>query len=167
MKKLILLALSLLVMAGCFQGDRSSSATPTRPATTGWTQIWSQSQGTLTTTTDTLEIPLALFSGAVNLWIQPDTTVTNGDGGADSCGTVQLFLWNEIEGNWGIAASGTARIDTVNRAVFNVGPSALGVYFPLASLATAGQWGWATKAGVVISWGVGDKMKLNIYYGGQ
>jgi hypothetical protein len=165
MKKLILFIVASMTFIGCFRGDNSTSAQAVRPATQGWTKILDSSSGLMTSTTDTIDFEIPLRNGALVLWVQPDTT-GGGANQSDSCATVSLVAWNEFENNWGIPYDGITKLDTIARSVINVGPSDLGVYIPLADFTTK-QWAWASKHGVIISWGAGDKLKMSLYIGGQ
>jgi hypothetical protein len=160
-KKFTMFLFALLFMVSC-AADRSSS--PQRVAQFGWTKIRSVETG-LATGTISLAFPISHYRGAVTLWLDPDSV---GGTGADSCATVTMLLYNTEAADWGaypIGASPT-KLDTIDRAIWNVDRASDDIYIPLA-LYNDAQFAWADCCKVTVGYGAADIMTLNAWIGGQ
>lgn len=166
MKSLILTILVMLSISAYSQPEVKIV-----PKKYDWKMIYSDAgdykQFVGTCTTDAID--LSQYRGAVTLWVDPDTSLTNGKAsGSDSCMAVSLMLYNSVTGDWGEAHFGanTALLDTFARSKVNVDGTANDLYMPMPNFNDA-QWAWADQAKFVFNIGPTDTLRIKVLAGGQ
>ena len=162
MKRFIAFAIILVIVIACAP-DRNTQVQ--RTAQFGWTKIRDVDGDGLFTTTCNLDFDIKHYRGAVTLWIDPDTT-GGGANQSDSASTFDLYLYNEESAEWGQHYEGIVKLDVAATGDMNIGSAGTDLYIPLANF-NSEQWAWADKARITWTIGTGDKLKANVWVGGQ
>ena len=166
MNKLIIGLIALFILS-CAAPDRS--AIVERTANFSWVKLRSRDQDGNFTTSTTMTFDVRHFRGAVTLWFNPDTALSQVAAALpDTCSTISLELYNDAAASWGSYYSGTTRtkLDTIDRAYINVDEADADTYIPLAQFNST-QWAWADKGRVTWHVGVGNIMNGDVWLGGQ